>query len=275
MAISAPGGNCVNDTGACLYPILTTTNLGRTTPGASSYSDGFNITVGTSFAAPQVAGAAALMLSAQPSLTPGGVRNALTSTARAFPTSGAAAGTPQCRAPQYDTAGNPVDQLECYCTNATCGAGMLDVRAAVLAAQGVQARISLSAAEGTAGQPLTLSASETLVASGRQIRSISWALVDTGGIVSLPASTDTLTISLTPTAAGSFTVSLRVVDSAGSSSVVERRISVRAAPVPVPHAGAEPVPAPSGGGGGGALGLGWLMLLAAAVVAARRLDRAA
>jgi hypothetical protein len=36
-------------------------------------------------------------------------------------------------------AGEPVDQLECHCTTATCGAGMLDAGAAVVAAQtGVQ-----------------------------------------------------------------------------------------------------------------------------------------
>ena len=52
----------------------------------------------------------------------------LQGTARAFPTSGAAAGTPMCVAP------GSTDQLECYCTTATCGAGMLDVRAALLAA---------------------------------------------------------------------------------------------------------------------------------------------
>jgi hypothetical protein len=35
--------------------------------------------------------------------------------------------------PQYDSFGNPVDQLQCYCTAYTCGAGMLDAGAALSA----------------------------------------------------------------------------------------------------------------------------------------------
>ena len=60
------------------------------------------------------------IMSANPALNPAQVRSALMSSARAFPTTGADPGTPMCVAPT-DT-----DQLECYCTTATCGAGMLD-----------------------------------------------------------------------------------------------------------------------------------------------------
>ena len=56
ISIAAPGGNCVNTNGSCLYPILSTANAGTTGPGASIYTDGINYGVGTSFAAPQVAG---------------------------------------------------------------------------------------------------------------------------------------------------------------------------------------------------------------------------
>ena len=137
IAIAAPGGNCVNvEPGTpCLYPILTTSNGGATTPGASIYTDSFNWSVGTSFAAPLVSGTIALMLSAQPSLTPSDARLVLQSTARPFPATGAASGTGQCTAPRYDVLGNPIDQLECYCTKTTCGAGMLDAGSAVLAAK--------------------------------------------------------------------------------------------------------------------------------------------
>ena len=97
--------------------------------GGSTYSDGLlRPTLGTSFSAPLVAGTAALMLSVDTTLTPAEVRSLLRSSARAFPTSGADAGTPQCHAPD----GN--EQDECYCTTSTCGAGMLDARAAVAAA---------------------------------------------------------------------------------------------------------------------------------------------
>jgi serine protease len=141
VAISAPGGNCVNTeaNSACLYPILAAVNTGSTTPASSSYTDSYKISVGTSFSAPLVAGTAALMLSANPSLSPWQVRQLIQATARAFPTTGGDNGdgsiVPQCTLPQYDDAGDPVDQGQCYCTTYTCGGGMLDAAAAVAAAK--------------------------------------------------------------------------------------------------------------------------------------------
>jgi serine protease len=141
VAISAPGGNCVNVTAGspCLYPILTTSDAGTTTPVGPIYTDSFKPSVGTSFAAPLVSGTAALMLSVQPALTPQQVRQVLQATTRPFPTTGGDNGdgtpVPQCTAPQYDSFGNPVDQLQCYCTAYTCGAGMLNAGAALSALQ--------------------------------------------------------------------------------------------------------------------------------------------
>jgi serine protease len=140
VALGAPGGNCVNiETGSpCLYPILTTSNDGATTPGAATYTDSFRITVGTSFSAPIVAGTAALMLAARPTLSPAQVRSFLQGATRPFPAAGGSP-VPTCAPPRVDAAGAPVDQLECRCTSATCGAGMLDAGSAVRAAQaGVQ-----------------------------------------------------------------------------------------------------------------------------------------
>jgi len=140
VALSAPGGNCINIGvgSACLYPILTTSNEGATAPGASTYTDSFRITVGTSFSAPIVAGTAALMLAARPTLSPAQVRSFLQGTTRPFPTGGAPV-VPAWTPPRFDAAGEPVDQLECRCTTSTCGAGMLDAGSAVRAAQaGVQ-----------------------------------------------------------------------------------------------------------------------------------------
>jgi serine protease len=140
VALSSPAGNCVNVTAgsACLYPILTTSNSGITTPVTSIYTDSFNVSLGTSFATPLVAGTAGLMLSVQPGLTPSQIKQMLETTTRPFPaTSGDAtpdAPVPQCTAPQTDSSGNPIDQLECICTVLTCGAGMLDAGAAVMAA---------------------------------------------------------------------------------------------------------------------------------------------
>lgn len=139
VAISAPGGNCVNTaTGsACLYPILTATDSGATGPTGATYTDSYTTSLGTSFAAPLVSGVAALVLSVNPAMTPPQVRELLQQTARPFPALGSVAASstvPQCTPPQSNLIGRAVDQGECYCTTATCGAGMLDAGAAVVSA---------------------------------------------------------------------------------------------------------------------------------------------
>ena len=139
VAISAPGGNCVNTevSSSCLYPILTTTDSGETVPVSSAYTDSFNISVGTSFSAPLVAAVAALTLSVRPTITPQQVKELLQATARPFPplaTISSSSEAPQCTQPQYSLLGRPVDQQECYCTTTTCGAGMLDAASAISAA---------------------------------------------------------------------------------------------------------------------------------------------
>ena len=143
IAISAPAGNCVNITAGspCLYPILTTSNSGTTTPVAPIYTDSLNPSLGTSFSAPLVSGTVALMFSAQPALTPFQVRLTLEAAARPFPTtsSDSGPGVPQCTAPQFDSTGTAIDQLECLCTIDTCGAGMLDAGAAVSASSNAPA----------------------------------------------------------------------------------------------------------------------------------------
>jgi len=128
VAISAPAGNCETATGACLHPLLTTTDSGTTTPAASVYSDSFNASLGTSFSAPLVAGTVGLMLSVNPSLTTTQVRSALQHSARPFPASSSNTST-LCQPPSSTTL-----QEECVCTTTTCGAGLLDAAGAVSAA---------------------------------------------------------------------------------------------------------------------------------------------
>ena len=239
ISISAPGGNCVNTSAgsACLYPILTTSNAGTTAPviGRGIYTDSFNSSLGTSFSAPLVSGAAALVLSIAPSLTPAEVRNILRSTARPFPTTGGDNGdgtvVQQCTAPQFDSSGNPIDQLQCYCTTSTCGAGMLDVGAAVHAADTATAPTAplvSGSANPTVGDSVTLDGSGAAPIQGRTIAAYLWSVTGTGaaGIASPSAATTTLT----PTAAGSVTVTLTVTDSNGEQTSRSTILAISDAP---------------------------------------------
>lgn len=227
IAVSAPGGNCVNlDTALpCLYPILAATNTGTTTAESSSYTDSYNRSVGTSFSAPMVAGTIALMLSVQPTLTPAEVKSALQSSARAFPFRGAAE-DPQTGAIQDCHAPNGIEQLQCYCTTSTCGAGMLDAASAVAAALGLRPRISVSQTLHP-GEVATLSSAGSLLGNGRSVASVQWQILDGGGIVSaLSGGADTAQATLTPGATGRFSVRLTITDDQGLTASAETVVSV-------------------------------------------------
>ncbi|HEY6087492.1 MAG TPA: S8 family peptidase [Burkholderiaceae bacterium] len=259
LSIAAPGGNCVNPSGACLYPVLTTVDSGVTTPASPTYTDSFDASVGTSFSSPLVAATAALMLSVQGSLTPAGVRAAMQATARPFPSSGVA-GDPipivACHAPDGR------EQLQCYCTPTTCGAGMLDAGAAVRAATGIRVVIEVTPPSPTAGQAIMLSGSTSTVAPGRSIAAWQWSLVDAGSTGSVfEGGTEGATATLTPTAAGTVVVRLALTDDRGAAVAEQRSVTV--APAAAPAAGAD---ADAGGGsGGGALSWPWLLGLLMAV----------
>jgi serine protease len=270
ISIAAPGGNCINVSAgsACLYPILAASNSGTRGPASSIWTDSYNITVGTSFSSPLVAGVAALMKARQPSLTPAQIRTAMRASARPFPTSGADNGTDPtpvtaCRAP---VAGQ--DQLQCYCNTSYCGAGMLDAGRALAAAVGTLAQISVSPAAPVAGTAVSLSATSSQVANGATISSYAWSITSAGGIVSgFTSSTNASTAALTPSAAGSFTVQLQITDSLGNSNSTTATVVVAAAGGP---------PSSGGGGdsgGGGAASAAWVAGVALAAAVLRRLSR--
>jgi len=272
ITISAPAGNCVNTLSGqpCLYPILTTSNAGTTTPIAANsiYTNSYYTSLGTSFSAPMVSGTIGLMLSVDPTLTPAAIRAILMGSARAFPTTGGDNGdggsttVPRCAAP------SSTEQAQCYCTTATCGAGMLDTGAALAATNaGLQAQIDFSRTGAVPSQALALSGANSWVASGRSIVSYQWTLVDGGGVVT-PLTTDTgSSISVTPSALGRFTVSLTITDDLSATSTTVQTIDVVTPSVTTASSSG------GGGGGGGALDGSTLMGLLAALMGALGLAR--
>jgi len=106
--ISAPGGEMFSN--SSLNAILSTHNTGSTSP----QNDNYAYLQGTSMATPHVAGAASLLYAINAELTSDDVLSALTSTARTFP------------------ATNSSDQ----CNTSKCGAGIVDVKAALIAVGG-------------------------------------------------------------------------------------------------------------------------------------------
>lgn len=222
--IAAPGGNCVNSSGTCVYPIITATNSGTTVPGADSYTDGTNFATGTSFSAPLVAGTAALMMSANPNLTPAQITSLIKSTATAFP--GAETGVSACRAPDATP-----QTSECYCTVFTCGAGMLNAGAAVAAAQAMPPTpvITTSATTVLAGDSITLDGSSSTVTTGRTIASYLWQITSGASLASFSSSTTSASTTLLTSGAGTVTVQLTVTDSSGRTATTTKSFTVAAA----------------------------------------------
>jgi serine protease len=266
VSIAAPAGNCVNTSGACIYPIMSATNTGTQGPMSSAYTDSFDAGLGTSFSAPLVSATAALMFTADPGLSPDQLLQAMQHSARAFPQSGAAADAngpvPTCQAP------GATGQLQCYCTTSTCGAGILDAAAAVAAVARLTPYIDVGPASPAAGQAVTLSSATSVAASGHTIVSRAWALVDAGGIVAPLTDTASSAISLVSTGAGQFTVQLTVVDDTGASASTKQIVKVAAASTSGGSgSGGGSSGSSSSGGGGGAMSVDWLAALALATLA--------
>jgi serine protease len=268
VALSAPAGNCVNTAGACLYPILSTSNTGATTPqagsaGATYTSSGIDASLGTSFSAPLVAGTVGLMLSANPTLSVAEVRSRLLSSTRSFVSSGAGSVVSSCHAPGITT------QDECYCTTSTCGTGMLDAGLAVQAAAATVpvADIFNSALPVTVGNSITLSGASSSAPSGRTLSSYAWTIISGADQAQITSATNASNATVKVTGSGVFTVQLSVTDSSGASATTTQTFNLKTT---VASSGTADSSSTGGDTGGGALDWGWLLGLAAAVLTLAR-----
>lgn len=258
VTVSAPGGNCVSDTGPCLYPILSASNTGTQGPAASSYTgSGADASFGTSFAAPLVSATAALLASVRPGATPAQIRAWIQNGTRAFPTPPGSTLT-ECRAP------STVEQGECICTTTTCGAGMLDAAAAVaLAASGATvAHVDPASTQVAVGSSVVLDAAGSRAGNAGALAGYHWQIVEGASAAAFSggaSSADTVAPTLTTSAERDLLIRLTVTDSGAGTASASVVIRAGNPPSDVVNSGTTT------GSGGGALGGVWLLGLAGAV----------
>ena len=227
ITIAAPAGNCVNTTGACLFPIDTTSNAGTTTPTINGYTDQFNPSLGTSFSAPIVSGIAALMASVNSNLMAPQLIARLKEGAAPFPVSSDTT-VPNCHVP---TSSTDLQTAECNCTTQTCGAGMARASSAVKAALRPIAALAVPASV-SAGQNVTLSAAASAAACGHTIATYAWSIVGSSTTAVQGANTPTATV-VAPSS-GSITVQVTVTDDAGLTDTAQVAVSSTAATTSAP-----------------------------------------
>jgi serine protease len=201
VGISAPAGNCVNTSGACLRSIDTTTNLGTTTPGQNSYTNQTNTNLGTSFSAPIVSGIAGLMRAVNGNLTPKQLVARLESSATPFPAN--TNSLPVCPASVTGTE-------ECSCPpSGECGTGMANALSAVNWALKPIAAVAFPATY-TAVSAVVFNGSGSAAACNRTIASYAWTA--SGGLT-ITSGANSSQASVT----GSGTLVLTVTDSQGAT----------------------------------------------------------
>lgn len=237
VALAAPGGSTDAGPSTLLY---STDNSGTTAPGVDMY--GYK--QGTSFAAPQAAGIASLMLAVNPFLSPRQLIERMKAGARPHVVTGLAA------------CGTPGAGAVCNCTPTTCGAGLLDANTSVQLATG-PAVVIKPVGEVEPGTVITLDGSQSVPIPGRSIVSYQWVQVS-GPPVTLSSASSAVAKG-TLVAEDSYVFSLTVIDNFGRTG--EDTVRTVAA-MPVLAASSS-----GGGGGGGSAGHLWGLSLWAWVIA--------
>lgn len=231
MALMAPSGEQS-------LPLHSLSNAGTTGPGADTYGD----LSGTSFAAPQAAGVAALMLSINPALTPAQLVSRMRDGANAHINNNFLA---QCTTTSAGT---------CNCNTSTCGAGVLNGLGAAREAE-KPALVLTPIGSLQPGTTVTLSAANSQAALGSSMQGFQWIQVS-GTAVTLAVVNASDVAFRMPSTGGSFTFLLIGSDTAGRSSMQEVQLSASG----TADGGA------SGGSGGGAVGQWGVLALLALVV---------
>ena len=208
VTVSAPAGNCVNTSGACLYSIITATNDGTTTPTVHTYTDQLVYNVGTSFSAPIVAGIAGLMASANGNLDAPRLIERLKEGATKPFLASSDPSVPQCHVPVGQ---GDIQNAECNCTAKTCGAGTANAKGALEAALRPIAEVEVSGAF-TLGATVTLSGLGSTAAPGRNVVAYEWSLQCGSGTFSAD---DPAVAAVAVPATDAFTLRLAVTDDAG------------------------------------------------------------
>jgi serine protease len=221
IALGAPGGNCINDTGACLFSIDTTTNNGATSPTTNGYTDQINFNVGTSFSSPIVSGIAGLMLSVNGNLRSSQLVARMRASALPFPTTNETGSAPAAGTCHLPVNAADIQGAECVCTTAACGAGMANANGAVAQALRPIAAISAPATV-NAGSNVTLDASGSAAACNHTVATYAWTV--TAGTASL-SSNNTATTTLQAPATGTVVVHLVVTDEAGKTDAADIAIT--------------------------------------------------
>jgi serine protease len=275
VSIAAPGGNCFNLSGACLFSLDTTTNKGLTTPDTSAtgytYTDQTNFNIGTSFSSPIAAGIGALMYSVNSHLTPGLLLTRLRNGARAFPniaTDSTGVAIPTCH---VATSSTDLQVIECNCTTTTCGAGLADAPGAVAEALRPIAAISVTGTNAN-GQTVNFDVTGSSAADTHSLASYAWVVTasTTFALPTLGATTGA-TSSLAIPSCGSVTVQLTVTDDMGrtdAASVVSGQAPAAGATCPGPAAASS-----HGGGVFDPAALAVAVIGAAVAIGARRRRR--